>query len=55
VGVKQVDKVAKEEPKLLGSMLDGMGLALGDGDSEDEDLFGNNKDGDKKSENEANW
>jgi hypothetical protein len=35
-------------------MLDGMGLALGDADSDD-DLFGNNKDADKKSENEANW
>jgi hypothetical protein len=41
------------QPNLLGSMLDGMGLALGD-DESDEDLFGNNK-GDKKSENEANW
>jgi hypothetical protein len=35
-------------------MLDGMGLALGDAD-EDEDLFANDKETDKKSENEANW
>jgi len=34
----------------------GMGLALGDAESEDEeDLFGNEKDLDKKNENEANW
>jgi len=35
-------------------MLGGMGLALGDEES-DEDLFGNNKEADKKNENEANW
>lgn len=42
-----------EQPKLLGSMLDGMGLALGDAESDD-DLFGNKKD-EKKNENEADW
>jgi len=34
-------------------MLDGMGLALGDAESDD-DLFGNKKD-EKKNENEADW
>jgi len=36
-------------------MSGGMGLALGDAESEDEDLFGNNKETEKKNENVANW